>query len=454
MAKNKLKGLGRKKLQSRKVKKLSKREKLQQELKATKKGGGARKVIKKNIEKNKEKTKKINTAINKIDAKKEVELQGRPSEELLAELYTSPEFQGMSTANQELIKEQIDSFTPDEVVKLKLSNKQVENLYKEGRNAARPDRDKKIDEYNMDFEEEKRGDLAALEVLLERGEINLSTMEKGTYEYEQAVMTIRDLRDALGTATAQYQEAADVKNLLLQNKLEDAKHDLDRETLEANEDKIIELRGLERRLNGELRQVQESMESRGMLLSGKRFRAEEELEDQYADDMTTSELIAMRRVAAAERTEMETRRNSLLLNREQLSNLFNKYGIEQRDAIQSAESILGTKRTEGQLGDFTGVAGTNLNDYLYRDITGQQKLTANETSKAELAEYERKFGSKAIGKVLEGYDDTGYKQVGGLEGTTKTQRDRDEEAAREEFRVDTEDYVQTAKDQSLIAKTI
>ena len=387
--------------------------------------------------KDKSKQKSANKKKNKLPAP-------QSEEELLNKIYTSQAYLNLSPANKAVVKAAVDLYTPEQLKSFKLSKEEINLIHQEAQQRAMEEFNYSKSQFDLDAEQALRQDTAAIKRALDLAKSN-------PIQDDNTKIAIRNLQDALAESTKQYNVAAERKNTYLQNILEDTKVQLDKSVGRADEDKVIQLRQLERKYNTQLRDVQDNMSQRGLAFSGIRARAEQDLQDEYEDYMTTAEMEAERKKSDAERKAYETERDSRLYTQQELDDLVTQYTGIQKNAIQSAESQLGTGTVQGQLGAYTGVAGTDLNKALYGGLTGTIPAEEQQRKQAEFAAYESKYGTQ---KLQETFGDQlgNYTPTGGMIGSVNTDLARATKTAEEQKNVNQEALKQQGEDIYLASK--
>lgn len=406
MAKNKLKNVSTKDLTNRQSGKANQiaqleKEKKQADTKAEKK------AIQKQIDKKQENLTKISKAIDKKTNQTAPE-QTRSQQEYqqkINDFYASNRFQNLSPEQQQVVKQAVDNFYVDPTT-LQLTKKQKQQAATDALNAAMKQFKGDRKKLRLDHEEALRADIGTLEQAIEY---------QKSIGGDAALIATRQLTDALEEAKSRYEIVAERKNQYLQTQLDDIQKKLDTAVGRANEDEIIQLRQLQRNYTTNLRDVQNNMAQRGLAFSGIRAQAEEDLSQNYNDTVTTAQLVAQRQREDAQRESEINTRDINTVTQQELQDLLYSYGVDQRNAIQGAEAILGTEKTQGLVGDQYSIGGQNPNQYIIGGLKGaidQNKQGINN----QLFAFEQKYGTDAFNKQF-GTTYPDYTPIGGLKGT-------------------------------------
>lgn len=395
-----------------------------------------------------EKAKQINDRLKKINNQIDKKSIPKPQsyQEKLDAITNSDGFKMLSPANQQVVLSAIDLYTPEKIKNLNLSKNELKIIRVEAEKRAMEDYNYSKEQFELDAEQSLRNDTATLQRAFDEA-------SGGTAKTDADKLAIRNLQDALKESQDQYQIAADRKNLYLQNALGDIQNKLDTETFRANESETIQLRQLQRNYTSQLRDVQNTMASRGLAMSGIRLQGEETTTQNYNDTVTTAQLTAQQTIQDAQTLAEQQKRDVNLMTSQDLQDLVTKYTDIQRDAIQGTEGTLGTEATRSQIesGGYTGIGGSDIYSNIIGGITGQNTTMGYESRNAALADYERLYGTQAL---LDKYGSQlgTYKPAGDIIGTKNTDAERAEKERLEQEKVSKKAIIQQEKENILSSR--
>lgn len=408
---------------------------------------------------------KIQARVDKIDSaisskKEEVAQEYTPPtrDDLLQELYGSDRFQMQSPEMQKIIRATIENYSVDDLQNLKIGKKQAQLITKQAIAAAKKEYGYTKQQLDRTHEEALSQDVSNIERAIANQKEQLANDDAQTAE--QRTRLIQDLQTSLEQAKSDYEIEANRQNEWLQNQLSDISKELDIATGRADEDKILELRALQRNYNATLRSTQNNMAMRGLAFSGIRAQAEDELSSEYEDSMTTAQLIAARKAEDAQIAAEKAQREATDVTNQTIQNLLKTYGRTQQGNIRDTESVLGTSAVSEVLGSQYNISGASpVNDYLYGGLLGtatnQQSATnlaAKQAMQQNYALFEQQYGTQALKDL--GYDSSVYTSPGSIRGTVETQYAKDLKAAKEQRAINKKTTQQTLRQKALLAKMI
>lgn len=421
-----------------------------------------KKEIKQQIEQKDISRKKIKKNIDKKRYKNPKGTRG----EQLDRIYNSPAFTTLSPANQQLIRGVVDSYDTDKLQSTRLSPKRIAAIEADARQAAKKIYKGSKKEFDQDYEEALHANTVTLERLIAEQTKRLQEDIRGkdNLNADRRIAAIENMKTALAESKARYEVESKRKNEYLAEQLGFVRDELNKQTSRADEDKIMQLRALERSYKKNLRSVQDNMAQRGLAFSGIRIQEENELGEEYEDNRTTAEIERDRRIEDAQK-QAEERDAGLDVTRSEIEDLLFTYGVDQRNAVRSTESIIGTSETQDVIssGQY-GIQGGNPNDYLYKGMRGSLNIEDDERRRAyqdsinaNLEAYEQKYGTKLLKENLSGSmkateDYKGYTPIGKLSGTTTTAYNRDIEQLKDDRSYNRKKMESAGRDKALTTK--
>jgi len=372
----------------------------------------AKKAAKKGKVKKVQKIQKRRKAMRKEVVKRKTKKAVKADEQFfdtgmsIQDIYESEDFSQLSPSNQELIKEFVDSYSPEEIKDLKLSTLEKKAIKKRAKKWAEEKYGKKSRQYkelDQDYEVTLASDIERLRKEQERAEEDLQYAldqnDQATAESLKAYQ--RTLQDSIGTAKTQYETVVKNKKDYLENKLKLMQEKLESEIGYSTEGEQAALRTLERDYTKNIRDLQTNMASMGYAFSGDRVVQEGELEEETEEMKTTTSRDAEQERKRLEETygtgaqEWETR-----LTADEIETLTREYGEDIRGAIQEAEAAMGTDAVRGLIE--SGQAG-----YLVGDQRGSVNVKSEATRRSEETGYQR--GAEGRGSYMEQFYGSGVK---------------------------------------------
>lgn len=463
MAKNKKKlaGLSIKDLKERKDDRKEEIAALKKEVKNTS-DEEKKKELQKEIEQKDTNRKKIKKV---IDEKRYENPKGDRADQL-DKIYNSDAFLTLSPANQQLIRGVVSSYSTEQLQSTKLSKKRIASIEADARQAAKKTYEKSKKEFDQDYEETLHANTVTLERLIAEQTKRLEEDIRGkdNLNADRRIAAIENLKTALSESKARYEIESKRKNEYLTEQLGFVRDELNKQTVRADEDKIMQLRNLERSYKKNLRGVQDNMAQRGLAFSGMRIQEENELGQEYEDNRTTAEIERDRRIEDAQR-QAEERDAGLDMTRNEIEDLLFTYGVDQRNAVRSTESIIGTSETQDVIGGGEyGIQGSNPNEYLYKGMRGSLNIEDDERRRAyqdsinaNLQAYEQKYGTQILKdklsnsmKATEDYE--GYTPIDNLSGTDTTGYNRDIQQLKNDRRYNRKKLESEGKNKALTSK--
>lgn len=432
MAKNK----GKKKLKKVSVKDLKKRSKkkkrqiskLKKQRKAAIESGNTKKAkqLKKQITKKKSRKAKI----RKVMKKKVEKSPSGGRQKQLKRIYNSDAFKTLSPEYQKMIRGVVDSYTPQQLAKLKLGKKKIAAIEADARQAAKKEYNRAAKPFEQDYERSLDTEIKSLQRVIKEEE-ELRRTQQDSFSDER-ITALEDMKTALAEAKDRYEIESKRKEKYIQKQMGFINERMNTAIEQADEDSVLELRSLQRNFQSNLDDTHAAMADRGIARSGIRKKEERVLGEEYEDNRTTAELVRDRRIAEAERLARE-QDAELDLSRDQLADMLYEYGVDQREAVRSAEMILGSGETQAAIqGGGFGINGQNPMDYMYGNLEGSLNVREDDAAAAsrrrigsQAEAFERSFGSQALNENLGGVmRSTGYQPLGGIYGTDRANYER------------------------------
>jgi hypothetical protein len=282
--------MAKKKLKQKSIKELkAQQDRLTEKIKKAKEAGDTDKV--KSL---RAKKKKVTGAIARkrdIKAKRE-ERETAETTEDLGGVLNSEAMSLLSETQQEALKAAIELYDPG-TAPAELTEEELELIADEAAAIVDPYYDKKRDDITRDYDIGLANELDNLKDSVDRAEEDLAILieEGDNYAAEQKRTEIANLRAQIPEAEERLTEYVAYKQEYLERELAKASADLATTLGAADEDEARALRAQERNYIAGLKQLQETMTSRGYAFSSARLEEEEAAAEEYEDvvSATTSE---------------------------------------------------------------------------------------------------------------------------------------------------------------------
>lgn len=360
----------------------------------------------------------------------------RAKEYTLDDIYNSPDYALLSDKQKEALKAAVDLYDPGSAPK-GLTVNELELIAQEAASIVDPYYDEQLEDITQDYETNLGNELDYKKKELSRAEEDLQVAleNNDTYAAEQIRSEIADLRTAIPEIEANFQEYTAFKQEFLERETTKYNQELANTLGYADEDEARNLRQMEREHKNALKQLGETMRSRGYAFSSDKLEAEEDEEAAYSDvvSATTSQYQRMRQeaqqrydyVTAATQAETE-------------------FDLAQREAqkqqailqdFRAAEQRLGTEQARA-LAEEMGINPDLLVGSIEGAIARNTRLSQEEMNRAlergredVLRSFTEQYGSGEAQRLL----GSGYsipKDVTGAAPTLLTRQQRELEYSR------------------------